>query len=61
MKTYKREIATLIVIGFGYVVYQGNIPMVETLVWPVFAFAAAAFGLDSYAKQISSNRVSSSE
>ena len=38
-----------------WVVFQGELAMVEVLVWPVFAFAMAAFGLDGYAKQIKNN------
>jgi len=51
-KSYKREAAALLLVGLAYVVFTGNIPMVEVIVWPVFTFAMAAFGLDSYAKQI---------
>lgn len=51
-KTFKREIAIALLIGLGYVVYIDDIEMVKVLVWPVFSFAAAAFGLDSYAKQV---------
>jgi uncharacterized membrane protein len=54
-KTFKREIAIALLIGLGYVVYIDDIEMVEVLVWPVFTFAAAAFGLDSYAKQVKTN------
>ena len=54
-KSYKREVAVLLLVGLGWVVFTGNIAMVEVLVWPVFAFATAAFGLDSYAKQIKDN------
>lgn len=49
-KTWKRELATGIMIGFGYVVYQGDVSMVEVLVWPVFTFTAIAFGLDWFGK-----------
>jgi len=34
---------------------MGNIGMVQVIVWPIFAFAMAAFGLDGYAKQIKDN------
>ena len=54
-KSYKREVAVILMLGLGWVVYSGNLAMVEVLVWPVFAFATAAFGLDSYAKQIKDN------
>lgn len=52
IKTYKREVAVGLLLGLSYVVWTGDIGMVEVLVWPVFTFAAAAFGLDSYAKQV---------
>lgn len=51
-KTYKREAAIALLLGLSYVVYTGDIEMVKVLIWPVFAFATAAFGLDSYAKQV---------
>lgn len=52
VKSYKREVALLLFIGLGWVVFTGDIEMVKVLVWPVFTFALGAFGLDSYAKQI---------
>jgi len=52
IKTYKRELAALLLLGLTYVVYTGDHEMVEILVWPTFGFAAAAFGFDSYAKQL---------
>jgi len=51
-KTYKREVATLLLMGLCWVVYQGDVEMVKVIIWPTFTFAAAAFGLDSYAKQV---------
>ena len=52
IKTWKRELAVALIVGLGVVVYFDNLEMVKVLVWPVFTFAAAAFGLDSYAKQV---------
>jgi hypothetical protein len=52
VKTWKRELAVALILGLGAVVYVGNLEMVKVLVWPIFTFAAAAFGLDSYAKQV---------
>lgn len=49
-KTWKREVAFVLLLGLGYVVYQENIEMVKVLVWPVVTFAGAAFGLDVYSK-----------
>ena len=44
-KTYKREVAVLLLGGLAYVVYTGDTEMVNALVWPITTFAAAAFGL----------------
>lgn len=46
-KTYKREVACVLLLGLGYVVYTGNLEMVNAIVWPIMGFAAAAFGLDA--------------
>ena len=50
-KTYKREVATIMLLGLGGLVYLGDVEMVEVMVWPIVGFAAAAFGLDAVAKQ----------
>lgn len=50
MKTYKREIAVVLLIWLMYVVEVKNVDIVEVLVWPIFSFVAAAFGFDQYAK-----------
>lgn len=50
MKTYKRELAVALLIWLMYVVETKDVSVVEVLVWPVFTFAAAAFGFDQYAK-----------
>lgn len=49
-KTGKREFAFLIMMGFGYVVFKGEVELVKVLVWPVFSFAGLAFGLDWFGK-----------
>lgn len=46
-KTYKREVASLLLLGLGYLVWSGNVEMVNALVWPIFGFAAGAFGMDA--------------
>lgn len=51
-KTYKREIAVTLLVFFCYIVFTENVEMVEVIVWPIMAFAMAAFGLDGYAKQV---------
>ena len=50
MKTYKRELAVLLLLWLGYIVEVKDVAIIEILVWPVFSFAAAAFGFDQYAK-----------
>lgn len=50
MKTYKRELAVILLLWLAYVVEVKETPLVEILVWPVFSFAAAAFGFDAYGK-----------
>lgn len=52
MKTYKRELATALLVWLVYLVEVKDATIIEVLVWPIFAFAGAAFGLESYAKQL---------
>lgn len=52
MKTYKREAAVVLLLWFGYLVEFHDVKVVEIVVWPIFGFAAAAFGLDAYSKQL---------
>lgn len=52
MKTYKRELAVALFVWLGYIVETKDGALVETLAWLVFAFGAAAFGLDAAAKQL---------
>jgi Ca2+/Na+ antiporter len=54
-KTFKREVAILLLVFFCFVVFKGDVGMVQVIVWPIFAFAMASFGLDGYAKQIKNN------
>ena len=49
-KTYKRELAVILLVWLMYVVEFKDVSIIEVLVWPVFSFAAAAFGFDQYAK-----------
>lgn len=46
-KTYKREVAVALLLGLGYLVWSGNVEMVNALVWPIFGFAAGAFGMSA--------------
>lgn len=50
MKTYKREFAVLMIVWLIYIVETKDVTIIETLVWPVFTFVTAAFGLDQYSK-----------
>lgn len=49
-KTYKREVAVALLLWLMYVVEVKDATLVEILVWPIFSFAAAAFGFDAYGK-----------
>jgi hypothetical protein len=53
MKTYKREIAVALLVWLAYVVEIKDVSLVEVLVWPIFTFAALAFGLDWFGKSSS--------
>lgn len=50
MKTYKRELAVILILWLVYIVEVKDVAIIEILVWPVFSFAAAAFGFDQYSK-----------
>ena len=50
MKTYKRELAVILLVWLVYIVETKNESIIEVLVWPVFTFVTAAFGLDQYSK-----------
>lgn len=49
-KTFKREVAIALIIWLIYLVEVKDVSIVEILVWPIFSFAAAAFGFDAYGK-----------
>lgn len=56
-KTYKRELASAMLVFLGALFcsglyYQEAMQAAEFLTTPVFLFSAAAFGIDSYAKQV---------
>lgn len=55
MKTYKRELSVILLLWLMYVVETKDASTIEILVWPVFTFAALAFGMDWFGK--SSNGV----
>jgi hypothetical protein len=49
-KTLKRELAVALLIWLIYIVEVKDESIVEVLVWPIFTFVTAAFGLDQYSK-----------
>ena len=44
-KTFKREIAVALLLWLVYIVEVKDDTIIEILVWPIFAFVTAAFGL----------------
>ena len=46
-KTYKREVAVVLLLGLGYLVFMDKLEMVNAVVWPIIGFAAGAFGIDA--------------
>jgi hypothetical protein len=49
-KSFKREVAVALLIWLVYIVEVKDVSIIEVLVWPIFTFAAAAFGIDAYGK-----------
>ena len=49
-KTFKREVAVLLLIWLVYLVETKDVEIIQVLVWPIFSFAAASFGFDAYGK-----------
>jgi hypothetical protein len=49
-KTFKREFGAIFVAVLCYQIYQGDVSMVEVIVWPFITFIAAASGLHIYDK-----------
>ncbi len=49
-KTYKRELAILLIVWLVYLVETKDINIVEVTIWPIFSFVTAAFGFDAYGK-----------
>lgn len=50
MKTYKRELAVVLLMWLAYVVETKDASTIEVIAWPVFTFAALSFGLDWFGK-----------
>jgi len=49
-KTYKRELAVVLVVWLAYVVETKDAEIIGMLVWPVFTYMALAFGVDWWGK-----------
>ena len=62
-KTFKRELAVVLLLWLFYIVEVKDVEIIEILVWPIFTFVTAAFGLDQYSKlqQRSSRSTESSD
>jgi hypothetical protein len=50
-KTWKREVAALLLTFLCYTILGGDVEMVKVIVYPFMTFAAVAFGLDWKSKQ----------
>ena len=50
MKTFKRELAIALIMWLVYIVEVKDVQIIEILVWPIFSYVTAAFGLDAYGK-----------
>ena len=49
-KTFKRELAVLLLVWLVYIVETKDVATIQTLTWPIFSYVAAAFGFDAYSK-----------
>ena len=47
-KSYKRELAIVLLVWFAYLVETKSESLIEILVYPVFTYSAIAFGLQWY-------------
>ena len=45
-KTYKREVALLVLGYLGYLGLYGRTEVVDVMVWPLMLYVGAAFGMD---------------
>ena len=50
MKSFKRELAIGLIVWLVYIVEVKDVQIIEILVWPIFSYVTAAFGLDAYGK-----------
>ena len=51
-KTYKREVGMILLVYIMALGWFGDFRVLEVLAWPFVVFALGAFGIDSYAKQV---------
>ena len=51
-KTWKRELAVALLVFWGYIITKGDVSMADAITMPVFLYVMAAFGMDSYARQV---------
>jgi hypothetical protein len=49
-KTFKRELAVILLLWLAYIVETKDVAIIEILVWPVFTYVGAAFGFDAFGK-----------
>ena len=54
-KTYKREVAFLLLLWLFYLSIWGSVEVLTVLVWPVFVYVLGAYGLDETSKNILPN------
>lgn len=50
-KTYKRETAWALIIWAIYISVFGSVEALTVMIWPVFLFVGAAYGMDWASKQ----------
>ena len=50
IKTYKREVAGVILIWLIYLSIWGSLGALEIVIWPAFVFILGAYGLDEQNK-----------
>lgn len=51
MKTYKREVAVMLLTYLAYLGLYGRVEVLEVIVWPFMLFVGAAFGMEWASKQ----------
>lgn len=49
-KTFKRELGLALIFWLVYIVETKDVQIIEILVWPIFTYVSAAFGIDAYGK-----------